>query len=393
MKLLVLLSRVPYPLEKGDKLRAFHQIKYLAEKFDLHLCCLNDAGDIPGAEESLKPYCKSLHIINLSKITIYWNVLKSFLTAKPLQVGYFYSCKAKRKINNLIKEIAPDHIFCQLLRVAEYVKELDIPKTIDYQDVFSKGYERQASSVSWILKPIFKREARLLKLYESRIFDWFDQHCIISQPDRSEIDHPDRDSIRIVHNGVDLDYFKPIESIKNIDILFTGNMNYPPNVSGVEFLIHEVLPILNKLKPSLKVMIAGVNPSRKVLSLASGQVEVTGWVNDIRDAYNRSRLFVAPMMIGTGLQNKLLEAMAMKLPCITSPLANAALEALPGEQILICESAEEYVKEIIMLLENNDIVERIASNGQDFARNNYNWQRETEKLAELIEKGKSPEKN
>jgi polysaccharide biosynthesis protein PslH len=389
MKLLVLLSRVPYPLEKGDKLRAFHQIKHLSKEFDLHVCCLNDAGKLPGAEEALKPYCKSLHIIDLNKTGIYWNLIKSFFSCKPLQVGYFYSCKAKRKISNLIREIMPDHIFCQLLRVAEYVKDIDIPKTIDYQDVFSKGYERQASSVSWILKPIFKREARLLKRYEFRIFDWFDQHSIISLPDRSEIDHPNRDSISIIHNGVDLNYFKPTETAKNIDILFTGNMNYPPNVLGVEFLINDVIPILNKLKPGLKVLIAGVNPSRKVLALASKQVEVTGWVEDIRNAYNRSRLFVAPMMIGTGLQNKLLEAMAMKLPCITSHLANAALEAVPGEQILVCESPEEYVKEIIILLENNDIAERIASNGQDFARNNYNWQRETEKLAELIKKGKS----
>jgi polysaccharide biosynthesis protein PslH len=384
MKLLVLLSRVPYPLEKGDKLRAYHQLRTLSSEFEVHLCCLNDAGFVAGAEEALKQFCKSITIIELKKPTIYWNVLKAFFSGKPVQVGYFYSCHAKKKIYQRIREIKPDHIYCQLLRVAEYVKDVNIPKTIDYQDVFSKGYERQASMVPFYLRPFYKMESCRLIRYERRVFDIFNHRTIISDADRQQIDHPKRDEINIVHNGVDFEFFKPAEMSKEIDILFTGNMNYLPNVTGVEFLVNEVLPKVNALKKGVKVMIAGVNPARRVLALKSGQVEITGWVDNIRIAYSRSKMFVAPMQIGTGLQNKLLEAMAMKIPCITSSLANAGLGAEAGKEILVCNTPEEFADAIISLLTDENKAFTLAENGYNFVKRNYNWETETAKLIKII---------
>jgi polysaccharide biosynthesis protein PslH len=384
MKLLVLLSRIPYPLEKGDKLRAYHQLRCLSAKFEVHLCCLNDAGSVPGAEQALSPYCKSFTIIDLSRSSVYWNLLKALFTGKPFQVGYFYSGHARRKISELIREIQPDHIYCQLVRVAEYVKDVKIRKTIDYQDVFSKGYERQASMVPFYFRPVFKMEACRLKRYERRIFDVFDHHTIISLPDRKQVDHPKREEIQIVHNGVDFGFFKPSHAIKDVDILFTGNMNYLPNVTGVEFLVNEVLPIINNKLKGVRVMIAGSQPAKRVLALATEQVNVTGWVDDIRTAYGRSKIFVAPMQIGTGLQNKLLEAMAMKLPCITSSLANAALGAEHGKEILVCNSPEEYAGSIVSLLSDSGRSGEIARNGFDFVNRNYTWEKETEKLSQII---------
>ena len=385
MKIFILLSRIPYPLEKGDKLRAFYHIKYLSKNNEITLFALNDSKvNIEKAFQALQPYCRSINFFDLSKFSILFNVLLAFFNGKPLQSGYFFSSRAKNRINKIISETKPDHIFCQLVRVAEYVKNQNIPKTLDYQDVFSKGVERRIQPASFYLKPLLKLEYKRLLKYENKIFDYFDNKTIISEPDRELIPHPEKDKIVIVMNGVDTDFFKPIDRKKEYDIVFTGNMGYPPNVNGVEFLVKQILPIVRRNKPEIKVLIAGANPDRKVIAVKSKNIHVTGWVEDIREYYAKARIFIAPMQIGTGLQNKLLEAMAMKIPCISSHLANNALNAKSGKEIKIGDSAEEYAQHIIYLLDNKDKADEIALNGYNFVLNNYNWEKATEKLEELM---------
>jgi len=385
MKIFILLPRIPYPLEKGDKLRAFNHIKYLSKNNKITLFALNDSKiNKEKAFQALQPYCCSINFFDLSKFSILFNVLLAFFNGKPLQSGYFFNRRAKKRINKIISETKPDHIFCQLIRVAEYVKNQNIPKTLDYQDVFSKGVERRIHTSPFYLKPFLKLEYKRLLKYENKIFDYFDNKIIISEPDRELIPHPEKDKIVIVMNGVDMDFFKPIDRKKEYDIVFTGNMGYPPNVNGVEFLVKQILPIVRRNKPEIKVLIAGANPDRKVIAVKSKNVHVTGWVEDIRECYAKARIFIAPMQIGTGLQNKLLEAMAMKIPCISSHLANNALNAKSGKEIKIGGSAEEYAQHIIYLLDNKDKANEIALNAYNFVLNNYNWEKATEKLEELM---------
>lgn len=385
MKILIILSRIPYPLEKGDKLRAFNHIKYLSKNNKITLFALNDSKvNKEKAFQALQPYCRSINFFDLSKFSILFNVLLAFFIGKPLQTGYFFSRRAKKRINKIISETKPDHLFCQLVRVAEYVKNQNIPKTLDYQDVFSKGVERRIHSSPFYLKPFLKLEYKRLLKYENKIFDYFDNKIIISEPDRELIPHPEKDKIVIVMNGVDTDFFKPIDRKKEYDIVFTGNMGYPPNVNGVEFLVKQILPIVRRNKPEIKVLIAGASPDRKVIAVKSKNIHITGWVEDIRDCYAKARIFIAPMQIGTGLQNKLLEAMAMKIPCISSHLANNALNAKSGKEIKIGDSAEEYAQHIIYLLDNKGKADEIALNGYNFVLNNYNWEKATEKLEKLM---------
>ena len=143
MKIFILLPRVPYPLEKGDKLRAFNQVKDLSAHNEIHLCALNDTHIHPDAYKALQPYCKSLHLLYLPLTGRFINVFKTLFNGRPFQVGYFFNKRNSKKIDELIKEIKPDRIYCQLIRVAEYVKKQEIKKTLDYQDVFSKGVERR----------------------------------------------------------------------------------------------------------------------------------------------------------------------------------------------------------------------------------------------------------
>jgi polysaccharide biosynthesis protein PslH len=386
MKIFVLLSRFPYPLEKGDKLRAYHQIRQLSRNHEIHLCALNDIKLKEEDIKALQPFCKSIHVFNLSKFTVVWNIILAFFTGKPLQVGYFYNLQTQRKIDKLIEEIQPDHIYCQLLRVAEYVRTKKIPKTLDYQDVFSKGVDRRRNTSPFYMKPLLWLEYKRLCKYEKLLFDAFDNKTIISYPDRDFIPHPDRDKIVVVTNGVDSEYFKPQTAEKKYDLIFTGNMGYPPNVNASFFLVNEILPLVHDKLPDVRLVLAGASPHVKILEMKGEKVKVTGWIEDIRIYYAASRIFIAPMRIGTGLQNKLLEAMAMKLPCITSYLANDALSAKNGVEILVGESALDFAELVIDLLTHPDKAEQVAAKGYDFVNKNFNWESATEKLEEIIVK-------
>ncbi len=384
MKLFVLLSRIPYPLEKGDKLRAFNHLKYLSKKNEIVLCALNDTELHKDAIKILGQYCKSIHIIKLSKAGILLNLILTFFNGLPFQTGYFYSRKAQRKINRILEEENPDHIFCQLLRVAGYVKNQPTPKTLDYQDVFSKGIERRIKKSPFYMKPLLRLEYRRLLKYENYIFDFFDNKTIISKPDRDLIPHPDKEKIHVIPNGVDTDYFYPVQSRKEYDIVFIGNMGYPPNVDAAEYLANKIFPLVLEKNPEVKLLLAGASPDKRVQALRSENIHVSGWVEDIRDCYAKARIFIAPMQIGTGLQNKLLEAMAMKIPCITSPLANSALGAKPGKEILTGNNPIEFANSILFLLNNPEPAEKLAKAGYYFVLNNYNWEPATKVLEGIM---------
>lgn len=385
MRIGVLLSRFPYPLEKGDKLRAYYQIKELSKKHDIYLCALSAKKVSDESLTKLKPYCKEIKVIKLSKFEILINLSYSLLFSKhPLQVAYFYNRRKKGSVIHFFQNNRIDHLFCQLIRVTEYVKSLAVPKTLDYMDALSQGMERRIKKAPFYLKPFVKIEATRLKRYEHFIFKSFDHKVIISEQDRELIIHAKNDNIQIIRNGVDQSYFETSKQEKEFDLLFTGNMSYPPNVDGVEFIVKKILPLVWKEKPDVKLVIAGANPSSKVLKLAQERVEVTGWVDDIRTYYAKSNIFIAPMQIGTGLQNKLLEAMSMQVACITSPLANNALQAIHNENILIGKTPEEYKNYIIKLIDDKDFNKQIAAAGKLFVAENYTWEQSTLQLERLF---------
>jgi polysaccharide biosynthesis protein PslH len=386
MKIFVLLSRVPYPIEKGDKLRAFHQIRCMAKHNEIVLCAISDSDIHPDALNELNKFCSEVHIIPIRKPGMVWNVIKAFLNGKPLQVGYFYRCSAQKKIDNIITKTNPDHIFCQLIRVSEYVKNSAIPKTLDYQDIFSMGAKRRAGTSSFLMKIPFLMEHKRLLRYENMIFDKFDTKTIISQPDRDLLPHPSRNEVAIIPNGVDHAYFSPVKGVKSYDVVFTGNMGYPPNIDAARFIAEDIFPLVLKQFPAAKLLLAGATPHARVQALQSKNITVSGWMADIRDSYASSRIFIAPMRIGTGLQNKLLEAMAMEMPCITSDLANQALGAEQNVEILIGSNAGEYAALIIKLLRGQTYADTLAQNGHAFVKKVFSWENSVVELEKLFKK-------
>jgi len=381
----MLLSRFPYPLEKGDKLRAYHQIKGLSEVYDIVLCCMTEGAVSKESFEEISRYCKEIHLFPLTKAGLLLQAGIASLTRRPFQAAYFFRHSHYREIQRLLKQHRPDHIFCQLIRMAEYVKDYHhCPKTIDYMDALSKGMERRIATEPWYKNWFYKLEFSRLVQYERAVFDYFEHKIIISDQDRQFIHHPKRNEIAVIPNGVDKAFFDypPLE--KQYDILFAGNFSYPPNIEAAIYLVKEILPLLKERGFTPSVLLSGADPHPRVKALASSQVTVTGWVDDIRHSYAQSRIFVAPMFIGTGLQNKLLEAMAMKLPCVTTKLANNALRATDRENILLAEQSHEFVEKIIVLLTEIDMFTDIASHAELFVKARYSWSYQNNQLIALL---------
>lgn len=385
MKLVVVLSRFPYPLDKGDKLRAYHQIKGLSLQNDICLICTSDEPVSQDSIRKLEAFCKEIHVFRLAKPLIWLRLIWAVFSKKPFQVHYFFSPLVALKIRKAIDSFGPEHIYAQLIRTTEYVKNYHlVPKTMDYMDAFNKGYERRKNLSTGFMRWFLSEESKRLLSYEHLIFDYFDHHTIISEQDRKLIYHAKRDTITVIPNGVDLDYFSPASDEIKFDLLFTGNMAYPPNESSALFLLEEILPLIHLKKPNVTVAIAGADPSSALMSKANSKIHITGRIADIRTAYRQSRVFVAPMLLGTGLQNKLLEAMAMNLPCVTSELANNALNAEEGHQILIGRSARDYADQIIHLLENELLGRNIGTAGHAFVRSSFDWSKSVQALTGLI---------
>jgi glycosyltransferase involved in cell wall biosynthesis len=272
--------------------------------------------------------------------------------------------------------------------MAEYARPhaRAVPFTLDYMDVFSTGMQRWAGKAPLWQRPVMALEARRLQQYEARAFDWFRHHTIISDQDRQLIDHEQRQRIQVVPNGIDTEFFRPgaVAADEPFELVFCGNMAYHPNVEAAEWLAQGILPAVQRRHSAARLLLAGTTPAARVLALQSETVKVSGWLPDIRTAYASARVFVAPMRTGTGLQNKLLEAMAMARPSVTTPLANNALGGTPGQHLLVGADTDGLAESICQLLEHPQEADGLAAQGREFVRERYTWEGTTERLVRLL---------
>ncbi len=382
MKILVVLPRFPYPLEKGDKLRAFNQIKELSSRNDVYLFCVSHCKVLPQHIEAVKPYCREICMVKSPKLVNYKNVLRNYFSTKSLQIGYWDSHKARKAFKAFEKAVNPDVIYSQMVRTMTWVSHSPHPKVMDFQDALSMNTERRMEHSHGLWHYILHFEFKMLRSSEYNSFKIFDALTIISEPDSDAIPHKRNGDIFIVPNGVDFDYFKPMEREKKYDVVFCGNMRYEPNIRAAQFLAKEVMPLVWKECPQATLLLAGAYPKHNISSLANERITVSGFVDDIRECYASARIFVAPMQTGSGLQNKLLEAMAMRMPCVTTDIANDSLHAEDEKEILVGNTPQQLADHIVDLLLNEKQSQEVASNGYEFVRNNYSW----EKSGLLLEK-------
>ncbi|MCR4828201.1 MAG: glycosyltransferase [Bacteroidales bacterium] len=390
MKILVILPRFPYPLEKGDKLRAYHQVRVLSQQNDVYLFVISHEAVSASQRKEMEQYCKDICIVRLSKFEAAVRAGASLLVGQSLQVGYWYTSRALRAYKTFEAKVSPDVVYAQMVRTLRYAATARCPKVLDYQDALSMNADRRAQKSTGPMRWLMEYERDKLVQIEMHALQRMDALTIISAPDRNSILSQSRrqgvkGEIQLLENGVDLDFFAPQEIQKQHDIVFCGNMQYAPNVDAAQYLVQDIMPRVWAQNPNVKVVLAGATPTAKVQRLAEDKrVVVTGSVPDIRPYYAQSRLFVAPMRIGSGLQNKLLEAMSMGVPCVTTTLANDALGARHGQQLLIGDNATELADNILHLLDDAELCQRLVSDASRFVSDRYSWQAAGQRLENIL---------
>ena len=393
MKILVVLPRFPYPLEKGDKLRAYNQIRELSKHNEIYLFCVSHSKVLPEHVEAVRPFCKEIRVVHSPRLINYKNIVRNYFSTKSLQLGYWDSRYARKAFKEFQNAVSPDVLYSQMVRTMPLVSRSQVPKVMDFQDALSMNTERRMEQSRGLWHYILHFEFKMLRSTEYNSFKIFDALTIISEPDSDAIPHMRNSDIHIVPNGVDFDYFTPQAPSANsqlptansqYDIVFCGNMSYEPNIRAAQYLINQVMPFVWDKRPDTRVLLAGAYPRHNITSLASPQVTVSGYVDDIRECYASARIFAAPMQTGSGLQNKLLEAMSMKIPCVTTSIANASLHATPDHDVLVGDNPLQFAEHLLALLDDSDRRNTLAENGYRFVHDNYSWERSCEKLEQIL---------
>ena len=229
----------------------YHMLKHLSKTHELHLIALTDEDIHPTYQHKIDDIVASLTCFKITKFMKFGSILKSLFTKLPFQVSIYYHRSIQKKIQSIVDDLKPDHVFVQLARMAEYARDINCSKSIDYMDSFGVGMERRSAIVNWPISALYLWESKKMKAYEKQIYKWFDNHFIISHQDADSMFLDQNQQLVVLPNGINTKYFSPISSSKIYDIGFVGNMGYPPNVDAAEYLIQKLKPRLN---PSLKFL-------------------------------------------------------------------------------------------------------------------------------------------
>ena len=381
MKLLFVTSRFPWPLDKGDKLRAFNHIRVLSKEHEIVLFSISEERVQQCWIDALKPYCKSIKVFRLSKLMIIRNILSHFFSGLPLQSTYYYNRNISKSLKAFTTLVKPGKIIFQLLRTTLYAslfKEKNC--VIDLMDCFSYHYFLRSKNANIFSYWFYNREYRTLIRYESKLLKKYRHLIIISERDKTLLPGNNK-HVQVVGNGIEEDH-TPFNSEKTCDLLFLGNLRYKPNISAAKFLENKIVPLLSKIKPDISITIAGIEAKRHFEN--QHNIQVLEDIENTTPVFLASRIFVAPMFLSTGIQNKILEAMAHGIPVITTPNACDALGALNNHHLLTAVSAQEFSDQIVKLLNNKWLYNLLTINAKKFINNNYDWEQNTRALGCLI---------
>ncbi len=392
MKILYIAHRIPYPPDKGDKIRSFHQIQHLSKKHEVHLVCfVDEKGDLPYAR-ALEKYCASVDVVFRGKLASRCLAFQALLFSKePLSVASFYSAELAQKITHTLGREAYDKIFVFSSAMARYVKHIShIPKVMDFVDVDSEKWQLYAQYHPFPLSWIYRLEVARLSRYEENIARIFEHSIFVSEKEAALFrQRVGGKPISVIPNGVDLDYFCPDgagrSSHTQPSIVFTGAMDYFPNVDAVRYFCSKIFPRVREAVPEVGFYIVGRNPTRQVRGLGSQPgVVVTGYVPDVRPYLAKAWVAIAPLRIARGLQNKILEAMAMGLPVVGTSEAFQGTRARREDGIRMADDSKSFAHAVVTLLKDPVLRRRCSLAARDYVERQHQWQDHGARLESLL---------
>ena len=383
MNLLYLVHRLPYPPNKGDKLRSFHLLQHLAAT---HRVFLGTFIDDPADEahlETVRSMCAGLHVARLDPRRARLASLRGLFDGQALTLHYYRNAGLARWVAETVERERIDTVVVFSSSMAQYVeRRSSLEMLVDFVDVDSAKWTQYAAAHRWPLSWLYRREgARLLEFERMvaararRSFFVTDAETALFQRLAPEC----ANAVETLGNGVDAAYFAPDPTRPSpfadneIPLVFTGAMDYWPNVDAATWFAREILPRLLANEPRLRFHIVGRNPTAAVRALAGAAVDVTGTVADVRPYLQHAAAVVAPLRLARGIQNKILEAMAMARPVVAAATCVDAIDARPGVDLLAAGDAEGYVDAIGALLRDPARAAAIGDAGRERVRERYGW--------------------
>lgn len=382
---LLLLTRIPYPPVGGDKLKSHYLVKILKKKYNLNIVIITDEYvHNKEAHDFLKENSQQYKIFTFPKYRFYLNALSGIFSRKPIQVSYYYFRQVQKYITEQTKE--SDFIITNLIRTAEYVKDKKIPKFLDIVDSIGLNYlasMEKVDSIFW--KYMYKIEAPRVLSYEEKCISEFNATFFVN---KYESEYWKRiGNVVWIPNGVNPSLFsydnQQNEKYSNA-VVFFGKMDYQPNIDAVSWYMKNVHKLVDK---KTHFYIVGTKPTKEIIEFGEeDNVTVTGFMEDPYELIKSSLLVIAPMQTGAGIQNKILESMALGKIVITSSLgAKPIIGAQDQRHLVIADTAEVFAAYITKISENRESYQEIGKNAEVFIKENYTWDKYEEGINDLVE--------
>ncbi len=387
--LLFLAHRIPYPPNKGDKIRSWHLLRHLAQRYRVHLGTFIDDADDWQYADTVRQICASTHFAGLAPRSARLRSLGGLLAGRPLTLDYYRNAGLQSWVNQTMHREKIGKVLVFSSAMAQFVapaqgasaQGTQARRVIDFVDIDSDKWAQYAASKRWPMKWIYQREARKLLEYERGVAAAFDASLFVS-PDEARLFRTmaPESAGKIGHfsNGVDADYFSPAHDFANpygedeTALVFTGAMDYWPNIDAVQWFAREVLPGVRAERPDAVFYIVGSRPAPEVQALAAQPgVRVTGTVPDVRPYLAHASAAVAPLRIARGIQNKVLEAMAMAKPVVVTPQALEGIAARPGAEVLLAGHARDFIAALLRQLAQPDAA--VGARARENVLSHYAW--------------------
>lgn len=382
--ILYLVHRLPYPPNKGDKVRSYHLLKHLAAQHRVFLGTFVDDPDDIQHIETVRSFCKDLHIARLDPKFAKIRSLNALLADDPLTLRYYRDAGLQDWVDRVCRQQKIDAVVVFSSAMAQYVESMTrLPVLIDFVDVDSAKWAQYVPNHRWPMSWLYHREGKRLLAYEREIAARSARSFFVTEAEVALFTRLAPEcAIRVeaLCNGVDADYFAPDDNRPSpyapdeIPVVFTGAMDYLPNIDAVRWFVAEVLPMLRQRRPLLRFYIVGRSPTPEVLALADANITVTGTVPDVRPYLQHAAVVVAPLRIARGIQNKILEAMAMARPVVASAECAAAVDAIFGQELLIASTPANFIAEIEALLQDTERCASIGMAARQRVLARYSWE-------------------
>jgi len=394
--LLFLSHRIPFPPNKGDKVRSYNLLKHLADRFQIHLgTFVDDPADWPHVD-ALRPLCAGMLVRPLDPLRSRIRSAAALFTGEPLTLPYFRDGAMQRWVDDTILRERIRRCFVFSSAMAQYVTgRPKLVRVADLVDVDSEKWRRYAAERRWPLSSVYRREADRLLAIEEAIAREFDASLLVTPAEQALFAaHAPQAAARVhvVANGVDAAHFAPDDSferpfaLEEKAIVFTGAMDYFPNADAARWFAADILPRIVREEPRARFYVVGMNPPPQVQALAQDPaVTVTGRVADTRPYLQHASVVVAPLRIARGVQNKILEAMAMARPVVASAECARSLSAIPGRDLLVAGDAADFATRVLEALSGDQTTMGRAA--RERVLQDYQWQRSFAAVDSLLGDG------